>query len=72
LVSISLEMNKQKLHLGISDDGIGMELNEKNSYSGIGLKNMRSRVSIMHGELIIDSLPSNGTSITVIIPIENV
>lgn len=68
-VLISIDYSRRSLRVEIKDDGKGMELTQIDQANGIGLKNMRSRVSIMSGELFIDSIPGSGTTIIVIIPL---
>ncbi|TNE71662.1 PAS domain S-box protein [bacterium] len=67
-VLISIEYSKKSIRVEIKDDGKGMDTNIASEGKGIGLKNMKSRVHIMNGELFIDSIPGSGTTIIVIIP----
>ena len=52
----------------VKDDGVGFNIKEKRK--GIGLKNMNSRVSKIDGNIKIDSLKNQGTTIFVTCPIE--
>nr|WP_299171605.1 ATP-binding protein [uncultured Allomuricauda sp.] len=65
-VDIQLFGHKNSVTLSFEDDGQGVA--QKNTSSGIGLKNIRSRVTQMNGQLLFDSLPDKGTSVLVIIP----
>jgi len=60
------------LHISISDDGIGMNKQSTNSYvhSGyqLGLTGIRERVSLLNGQLTIESLEGRGTRVDVEIP----
>jgi two-component system NarL family sensor kinase len=49
------------------DDGIGFE--PKKASGGMGMKNVRSRVSQMHGTIFFDSSPGKGCTVTIEIPI---
>ena len=60
---VSLKLEGQDIVLQIEDDGIGMEVNKVKK--GIGLKNIRSRVEQMRGNLKVESKKGNGTIITV-------
>lgn len=50
-----------------SDNGIGFELNETGN-DGIGLKNVKSRVAMAKGELIINTSAGNGFEVLLKIP----
>jgi signal transduction histidine kinase len=49
----------------ISDDGAGMNLQQIESSSGIGWKNIRSRVQLLQGKLDIRSAPGKGTTVEI-------
>ena len=59
--------DNDSISLQIEDNGIGFE--ETKKMGGIGLKNMRSRVSQLHGEFKIKTKIGSGTAITVNVPI---
>jgi len=67
-IKVELKKNEGNLVLVISDDGIGF--NAKVKKKGIGIQNMRSRTKECNGEFHIKSKKGEGTSSTVIIPIE--
>jgi len=60
------------LHISISDDGVGMNKQSTNSYvySGyqLGLTGIRERVSLLNGQITIESLEGRGTRVDVEIP----
>ena len=65
--------NKQ-IKLNIKDNGVGFDVKreiagDKLSLSGNGLRNMRSRAMEMKGELLVESIPGEGTEIKLSIPI---
>ncbi len=49
----------------IRDDGIGMNMDQADSSTGIGWKNIRSRVQLLEGKLDIHSAPGKGTSVEI-------
>ncbi|MBC8755101.1 sensor histidine kinase [Kordia sp. YSTF-M3] len=65
-VILDFKKNDDHIILTIKDDGVGFD-QEKRS-SGIGLKNMKSRVALLHGQFTINSIPGKGTSISVDVP----
>jgi signal transduction histidine kinase len=54
----------ERLHLAIQDDGIGMPVNV---IEGHGLRNMRDRAALLHGQLVVENM-EKGTSVTLDIP----
>jgi len=66
-IKFTLNENADKIEFIISDDGVGFKDKKK---SGIGLKNIKSRVEDIHGKISIDSKPGSGTKISIFIPIK--
>ena len=60
-ITLDLTAHQDSIILFISDDGIGF----KNNKYGLGLKNINDRAILYEGEMIIDSSPKKGASITV-------
>ncbi|WP_157485489.1 tetratricopeptide repeat-containing sensor histidine kinase [Flavobacterium sp. ACAM 123] len=67
-VKIELKKKEDNLVLVISDDGIGFNTRVKKK--GIGIQNMISRTKECHGEFHVNSKKGEGTTITIIVPIE--
>jgi signal transduction histidine kinase len=44
----------------VEDNGIGFEPGK--AIYGLGLKNMKSRIALFDGELLVDSTPGKGTT----------
>ncbi|HLX65411.1 MAG TPA: sensor histidine kinase, partial [Puia sp.] len=65
--SIILNRTPGRLILLIRDDGMGF--NPAKKTSGIGLRNIRNRVSYYNGTLEIDSAPGKGCTLTITIPL---
>jgi two-component system, NarL family, sensor kinase len=59
---VQINNHDNNLHITIEDNGIGFNINNK--YEGLGLKNIRSRIELLKGELSIDST-NTGTSIQI-------
>ncbi|MGB0390433.1 MAG: sensor histidine kinase [Salibacteraceae bacterium] len=64
-VEIQIYQSGPKFMLIIEDDGIGFDVKKKQQ--GIGLKNMKKRVSEMHGSYNIASSSGKGVSILIVI-----
>ena len=67
MIQLNYIPEENSLSLMYEDDGIGFV--PKNS-EGIGLKNLKSRIDELQGNLSIDSNPGKGTVISIHIPIE--
>jgi signal transduction histidine kinase len=65
--SVILNRVPDRLTLTIRDDGIGF--NPAKKTGGIGLRNIRNRVSYYNGTVEIDSAPGKGCTLTIIIPL---
>lgn len=66
-IKIKGETKFGEASLIIADDGIGFDTNKR--ASGIGLRNMASRVKFYNGSLNIESQPGNGCTLEVSIPL---
>jgi signal transduction histidine kinase len=60
-ITLDLTAHQDSIILFISDDGIGF----KNNKYGLGLKSINDRAILYEGEMIIDSSPKKGASVTV-------
>ncbi len=65
LVTISITISDE-IVLILEDNGIGFET--KNTFNGIGLENIKERVSTLKGTFVLDSVLERGTSIIIEIP----
>jgi signal transduction histidine kinase len=65
--AIKLDRVPDRLTLTITDDGIGF--NPAKKTGGIGLRNIRNRVSFYNGTVELDSAPGNGCTLTIVIPL---
>jgi PAS domain S-box-containing protein len=57
-----------KIQLVITDNGIGMDVQEVDQTKHFGLLGMRERAQALNGTFVVKSLPNKGTKITVTIP----
>lgn len=65
-VEVEVSETEADLRLEIRDDGIGFE--KERLSRGMGLANMRARVGAFGGELIVDTEPGVGTTVTIHLP----
>ena len=66
-VYIDLESNLKKVYLRVKDNGRGFE--PSIIKQGIGLNNIRRRVKVFNGEILIKSTPNKGCDTIIEIPI---
>ena len=68
-VEVELRATGSVLELGVRDDGVGFDSRRKQSRPSLGLAGMRQRLSLVDGELLIESAPGGGTSIVARAPL---
>lgn len=68
-VYVLLKKSNNRLHLEISDNGIGFDTQEIEKSKGIGWKSIFSRVEMLNGSIDVSSNKYKGTNLTVSIPL---
>ncbi len=66
---VRIEMMDDTLHLSISDDGTGYDIDDGAGRQGLGLRSMRERVRLVGGRFEIHSEIRKGTRINVWVPL---
>ena len=66
-INLKLKVEKDVLFMELNDNGIGFSI--KKVKNGIGLKNMKSRVDTINGEISIFSEKGKGTNIKLKVPL---
>ena len=69
--SVQLFEEPNEVHLVISDEGAGFDVEAAMAGPGLGLISMRERVRFVNGTIAIDSRPLGGTTIRVRLPIDS-
>ncbi len=66
-ISIVLHRLNDKLLINFEDNGVGFDLDLalQNPASGLGLRNIQSRLSVLKAEYSMSSIPNNGTKTTI-------
>jgi len=67
-VKIEFDLINDSVCLYIEDDGVGFD--NKSKSNGIGLKNMKSRVSKLNGNFEIRAAVNKGTKISIFVPVD--
>ncbi|RYD82732.1 MAG: tetratricopeptide repeat-containing sensor histidine kinase [Sphingobacteriales bacterium] len=65
LVQLHLHQQEKILALTVEDDGKGFEVNSLSHASGMGWKNIESRVNFLQGKIDVQSHPDSGTSVMI-------
>lgn len=68
-ITIQLIQHDAHLNLLIEDNGKGFDSRNIENSSGIGLKNIVSRVQYLNGTVDFDSMPGKGTTVIIDIPL---
>ena len=71
VIEVSMECRKNKLVIAVNDNGKGFMLPpdaSANCEKGLGLGNIKKRIAIIQGTIIIDSTPGKGTRVLIEIP----
>lgn len=68
--SLDIQLNKddEGINAMIEDNGKGFDLSQLDKFEGMGLKNIRSRVNFLKGNVDFSSNPEKGTLIAIFIP----
>lgn len=73
VASVNIEMRNDKIEVIVKDNGRGFEYADKlKSGTSLGMRTIRERAGILHASLEIKSKSDIGTTVTIIIPIQNV
>lgn len=68
-MDISLIKDSDGISATIEDNGKGFNVNEKMNADGIGLKNIKSRIDYLKGNVEWDSAPGKGTVVAIHVPV---
>jgi signal transduction histidine kinase len=68
-LDILLLCDAKEITVSIEDNGKGFDAADKSKFSGIGLKNMISRVEYLKGSVDVSSSPGKGTLVAIFIPL---
>ena len=66
-VIVQFNQLEKRMYVTVEDNGVGM--NGGTDSTGMGLKNIQSRITFLKADLDIDSIPGQGTTVSIEIPI---
>ena len=67
-IDILADYKETELRLSVTDNGKGFELDPVGPPTGLGLKNIRSRLALIQGDASIESRPGAGTKVMIRVP----
>ncbi|MBS1634938.1 MAG: sensor histidine kinase [Bacteroidetes bacterium] len=68
-ISMQLIRHDKELSFMIEDNGIGFDTSKLETFEGIGLKGIQSRIEFLNGSVHFDSQPGRGTTVIVEVPL---
>ena len=71
-VQVELAQRSGQMHLKVCDAGRGFDLQEARVAVGLGLTSMQERVRLVNGSIRIQSRPMAGTTLDVVVPLDDV
>ena len=66
---VQLSYNNRILSVTVEDNGVGFDIHKTKHHEGIGLKNVESRVKMLHGKIDVQSQNGKGTSVFIEMPV---
>ena len=69
-IRVRLAFSEAETRLEICDDGVGFALSPANNMGGLGLASLKERSQKIGATLNIDSVPGDGTTIIVAVPVK--
>lgn len=69
---ISILIDASKIKLQFKDDGIGFSMDQSIKFTSNGINNMKDRVKLLSGDIIIHSASQKGTEININIPLNTI
>jgi PAS domain S-box-containing protein len=69
--AVHLTANANSIKLVITDSGVGFDVEQEESNSGLGLVSMRERVHLIGGVFLIESKIGEGTTVMVSVPLKS-
>lgn len=64
-LTLQLIQHEKELSILIEDNGVGFDTTRINDFTGIGLKNIISRIEFINGTVHFDSAPNRGTTVVI-------
>jgi signal transduction histidine kinase len=69
---VRLEGVADALHLLLADEGVGFDITNRSTRTGLGIRSMQERLRVLGGRVEIRSRPKQGTTIEAWVPLNPV
>ncbi|ANH81968.1 hypothetical protein A8C56_14205 [Niabella ginsenosidivorans] len=69
-IIVDCMQDADKVFITVEDNGVGFK-NTPEQAEGVGLMNVRNRISYLHGDMVIESEPGQGTTIRITVTVNN-
>jgi PAS domain S-box-containing protein len=70
-IAVELQEGRDEIHLTVTDQGRGFDVEAAIQDRGLGLTSMQERVRLLNGNIEIQSKPMGGTTIHIRVPLES-
>ena len=70
--AVVLSETADTIQLLVVDRGAGFDVEEVKKEGGLGLVSMQERAHLVHGTVVVESKPGEGTKITAVVPLAGV
>ncbi len=67
--TVELMVASDEIHMCIADDGKGFDFCSNTTRESIGIASMRERIELLHGKIRWETMPGQGTTVQVSVPI---
>ncbi len=71
-ISMQLIRHDNELNIMIEDNGIGFDTNKLDSFEGIGIKGIQTRIEFLNGSVNFDSSLGRGTTVVIDVPLNQI
>ena len=69
LAKLNLHYHSDRLEITVQDNGIGFDIEEASNSLRAGLKNIQTRIKMLHGAFTVSSKPGHGSTLIFTVPI---
>ena len=69
-LDISVVRDKDGINATIEDNGKGFDTTDREKFTGIGFRNILTRIEFLKGSVDFDSAPGRGTVVAIHVPVE--
>lgn len=68
-INIEFLCTESNLNIVVEDNGIGFNPNDNDFKEGMGLSNINKKIEAMEGDIVVESVPKNGSTVIIDVPL---